>query len=169
MSKYKSGDYVLLEGKLDKEYKEHYQICINGQYVLVEKDCVYNNFKTYEQGLQDAWELARKIGGMTRQAWYEIFKIEDAYFVDILDDNTYQQALAKLEAYEKSQQIQVGDVVYAQGIKGVVIDGCTEDSDNICYVFCENGNVEDWKFIDLKKTGRHIDIEHLLEQIRGDQ
>ena len=119
MSKYKSGDYVLLEGKLDKEYNGHYQICINGQYVLVEKDCVYNNFKTYEQGLQDAWELARKIDNMLLDEYDKCFGLGLQYITNF----TYQEALAKIEAYEMSQQIQVGDVVECFiDYKGVVLD-----------------------------------------------
>lgn len=105
MSKFKVGDKVLIEGKINKiKYGLDFlvDVDVDGKNIIIEEDKITS--KTYEDGLADAWELARKIVGMTRQAWYEIFKIEDAYLADILDDNTPQQALAKIEAYEVGMQ-----------------------------------------------------------------
>ena len=184
MSKYKEGDKVLMEMVIDEVRNNDYApIWVtlerddrsDGMWLTAEQIDKYVS-KTYADGLADAWELARKLYcDIKSHELKEIFDCKSNHYVDasivfgwILNELTPQQALAKIEAYEKSQQIQVGDVVYAQGIKGVVIDECTEDSDDTCYVFCENGNIEDWKFVDLKKTGRHIDISNLLEQIRGD-
>ncbi|MBR6538086.1 MAG: hypothetical protein IKT67_12895 [Lachnospiraceae bacterium] len=49
-----------------------------------------------------------------------------------------------------------------EGTKALVIDESTE---NTCFVFTENGCVEDWYKVDLKKTGKKISISDLLRQI----
>ena len=121
----------------------------------------------YEKGLNDAWELVKKICGMTRQDLYEIFKIEDAYLADILDDNTYQEAIAKIEAYEESKAIKVGDVVFnaREDVKAVIIDSAV--AKGAWQVYTEDCCVELWKECEFKKIGRTVDIENLIEQIRG--
>ena len=123
----------------------------------------------YEKGLNDALELVKKICGMTRQDLYEIFKIEDAYLADILDDNTYQEAIAKIEAYEESKAIKVGDVVFnaREDVKAVIIDSAI--AEGTWQVYTEDCCVELWKECEFKKIGRTVDIEHLLEQIRGNE
>ena len=123
----------------------------------------------YEKGLNDAWELVKKICGMTRQDLYEIFKIEDAYLADILDDNTYQEAIAKIEAYEESKAIKVGDVVFnaREDVKAVIIDSAI--AEGTWQVYTEDCCVELWKECEFKKIGRTVDIENLIEQIRGNE
>lgn len=170
MSKYKVGDKVLLQGEVIKIEKDNvpypYGIRIANnaglEFMFCEEEMI---FKTYEDGLADAWELARKIENkLDIPTAREIF---DAYRIaDILDNFTPQEALAKIEAYEESNAIKVGDVVYADGVQGVVIDIISDEG---CYIYNENGCIEEHWFKDLKKTGRHIDIEHLLEQIRGNE
>ena len=125
--------------------------------------------REYNRGLNDAWELARKIADIsTTKERADIFGYccDGITVSDILRDFTPQQAIAKLEAYEKSKQIQVGDVVYANGVQGVVIDIISDDD---CYIYDENGCIEVVKFEKINKTGRTVDIEHLLEQIRGNE
>jgi len=126
----------------------------------------------YNKGLQDTWELARKIvlqtskGGMPEKDMESIFG-EKWTISNIFKNFTPQEALAKIEAYEKSQQIQVGDVVkvkdktyefIATVIKGDRIQGVGS-----------NGEVYMVEKERLVKTGRHIDITSILEQIRGNE
>lgn len=124
--------------------------------------------EAYEKGLADAWELARKIENkLDIPTAREIF---DAYRIaDILDNFTPQEALAKIEAYEENKAIKVGDVVYADDEPdsfGVV----TWKYNNGVYVMWDDGSCGDETNIDeLHKTGRTVDIEHLLEQIRGNE
>ena len=172
MSKYKVGDKVLFEGVIiDTEANDSYPYRVKfsdgSDEIFKEETLCFS--KTYEDGLNDAWELARKICGMTRQAWYEIFKIEDAYLADILDDNTPQEALAKIEAYEESKAIKVGNVVFnaREDVKAVIMDNAI--ATGAWQVYTENGCVELWKECEFKKTGKTVDIEHLLEQIRGNE
>ena len=88
----------------------------------------------------------------------------------IFEKFTPQEALVKLEAYEKEQEkvrqkIMVGDIVTLEdGTKGVVMD---EDGVDNVVIFTENGCIEAWmnkKYI--TKTGKRIDIQSLLEQIK---
>ena len=124
--------------------------------------------EAYNKGLNDAWELAKKLWHNDARTNDDIYGIE--YFIDIANEYTPQEALAKFEAYEKEQEkvrqkIMVGDIVALEdGIKGVVMD---EDGVDNVAIFTENGCIEAWmnkKYI--TKTGKHIDIQSLLEQIK---
>ena len=127
----------------------------------------------YNKGLNDAWELARKLvlsvsdGGISIKDFEIIFGAGLDY-KDILKIMTPQEALAKIEAYEKSQQIQVGDVVVNINQVKLLV---TATLDNGHFEgINEYGSAYTFRADDSwKKTGRHIDIEHLLEQIRGDE
>ena len=129
--------------------------------------------EAYNKGLNDAWELANKISDIdstSERARIFNYVVGGITVVDILRDFTPQEALAKLEAYEKEQKkarqkIMVGDIVALEdGIKGVVMD---EDGVDNVVIFTENGCIEAWmnkKYI--TKTSKHIDIQSLLEQIK---
>lgn len=174
MSKYAVGDRVYLEAEIRQVDIEPYGVpynvkFLNGATMWTDESNIFSISKTYEDGLNDAWELARKLVLVQDDGGYAISEIRNIFGTSneckILRELSVQEAFEKLEAYEKSQQIQVGDVVYADGVQGVVIDIISDEG---CYIYNENGCIEEHWFKDLKKTGRHIDIEHLLEQIRGD-
>lgn len=131
--------------------------------------------KAYEKGLQDAWELARKIALYEENGGYSSEYIINAFGIQshqkVLMTFNPQEALAKIEAYEESKVIKAGDEIAVVGhaIKGYVIDKSKECED--CYVVLIT-NYKDlhtmiYNKTVIKKTGRHIDIQHLLEQIRG--
>lgn len=178
MSKYKVGDKVLLQGEVIKIEKDNvpypYGIRIANnagvEFMFCEEEMIS---KTYEQGLNDAWELARKIENKldipTAREIFEAYRI-----ADILDNFTPQEALAKIEAYEESKAIKVGDVVRRiSGNEEYLI--ITEEEDDSVYeygVIVLKSMTIDRITGDLskfEKTGRHIDIEHLLKQIRGNE
>lgn len=128
--------------------------------------------EAYNKGLQDAWELARKIvldvskGGIPERNMRSMFG-EKWTVSDILKNYTPQEVLAKLEAYEKEQnEIKVGDVVSNDGLKSVVVR-VVEDK---IYTVTSIGTTPSYAFDDikkLKKTGKHIDIQNILQQIGG--
>jgi hypothetical protein len=121
----------------------------------------------YNSGLNDAWELARKICGATNGE-YDNFSTEELCAIFgicggayIINENTYQEALAKLEAYEKEQaEIKVGDVVEVNGYKFLVT---TVANDHINLI--DSNGITTWTTSTCKKTGKHIDIQPILEQI----
>jgi len=174
MSKYKVGDKVFLEGEVTKIEKDNIpypygiRIAKNVEFMFCEEEMIS---KTYEDGLNDAWELARKIENkLDIPTAREIF---DAYRIaDILDNFTPQETLAKIEAYEESKAIKVGDVVRFKDSKTeVLITSVKEELNGIHIQTDEYGKIGDVHSCicrkDVEKTGKHLDIEHLLEQIRG--
>lgn len=126
--------------------------------------------KTYEDGLNEAWELARKIGGIGNGG-YTISELSDIFGTCssgyIFDNLTVSEAM---DAIENSKRIKVGDeVVNKYGWKRVVtnthINGevTLMDSNGDFYVYCK-AEVSD---LDLKKAGRHFpQIEKVLQQLK---
>lgn len=129
--------------------------------------------REYNRGLNDAWELLKKVNNMYLDAMNKCFDLEelDKFGAErmLYKHFTPQEALAKLGAYEKEQEIKVGDEVEVVGatIKGYVIDKSQENED--CYVVL----ITNYKHLHtavynktvIEKTGEHIDIAGILEQI----
>ena len=125
------------------------------------------------QGLKDAWEFIKEIYNFTFRKTDDIFGYEQ--FIDVLVYFTPQEAIAKLKAYEEAQ-IEVGDVVFCSLVEED--DNDTENKDNYGVVtgiyrdhyeiLMKNGDATGFKKETCKKTGKHIDIQSILEQI-GEQ
>lgn len=114
-------------------------------------------------GQNEAWELVRKIFDMETNDIEDIFIKEDAWNLGtVLNNYTYQEAAAKVEAWEKAkEEIKVGDVVSHEEKYGVVISEGT-----ICFRgFTDDGTPFEWYKERCTKTGRHIDIGSFLRQI----
>lgn len=126
--------------------------------------------KAYEQGLYDAWELAKRIncyendGGLSQRELKKIFGTFDCCEIMSMP---YKEALAKLKAYEEQNKIEVGDVV-ENIVRDKVFVGVVS---NIYYdevtVMWNDGTSGLVKRNELEKTGKHIDIKSILEQIGG--
>lgn len=138
-----------------------------------------NEEDAYNAGLNDAWELAKKIAlstNMVKTARIFIAKnicgIEQIRLLEDCFALTPQEALAKLEAYEKEQaEIKVGDVVrfkrhpscealitaISRGLNGIHLQ--TDDLGRIGEV--NSGICRE----NIEKTGKHIDIQSILQQI----
>ena len=117
----------------------------------------------YDRGLNDAWELAKKLYEML---CVDLEKIFDGHerLEDIFDNFTPQEALAKLKEYEDSK-IEVGDVVDVANGTLAVITYANSDIDNYSFVDFTGTTRNDYKFSMLKKTGKHIDIQQILDSI----
>lgn len=131
--------------------------------------------ESYNKGLEDGrnevWELAKKIADESCNNRAKIFKVD--FTLDVFKEYTPQEALAKLEAYEKAQEeIKAGDYcVDEDGLKWLVtyvnkgelpndIDyHCIDNKGYTSPVLYHKG--------ELKKTGKYIDISSILEQIGG--
>lgn len=76
--------------------------------------------KTYEDGLNEAWELTRKLVISDYDGAYSAKDMRDIWknggFLSILKNFTAQQALEKLKEYEKQKKkvIHVGDEIYSE-------------------------------------------------------
>lgn len=124
----------------------------------------------YDKGLKDAWTAARKIachpdnGGIPADMLKEVFA--SRYPVTIFAENTVQQAINKIKAWEENKnEIGVGDeVVDNNGNRWVVIK-----------IYSPQGYMATYSGIDckadthsamvgsIKKTGRRFEIEELLK------
>ena len=95
-----------------------------------ESKCRYCN--EYQRGLEDAWEAARKIvgdtnhGGIASETLLEIFGMRGYSY--IMQENTAQQAIDKIKAYEDKQKdrIEVGDEVRTEEGHVFVVTGITD-------------------------------------------
>lgn len=129
--------------------------------------------QAFNQGAEEAWELARKIviqDGYSAYDLYEIFGCSDLQYV--LENYTYQEAAAKVAEWEKvKEEIKVGDIVKIH-----------EGNDNDLCVLYVSTDKKYYNAVDeygavynmltkgmITKTGRHIDIDSFLKQIGGEQ
>lgn len=124
------------------------------------EDCRSTLERYYEKGLEDAWELARKIFTFNNNKMEEIFGVAGKR--SAFDDLSPQEALAKLEAYEK--EIKVGDVV-KDGKNYFLVtkryDNTFEGMSDEGYLYCG------LSLRDCEKTGKHIDLTDIFKQIGG--
>ena len=122
-------------------------------------------------GQNEAWELARKIviqNGYSSCDLYEIFGKSDLQHV--LENYTYTEVTAKVAEWEKAkEEIKDGDVlegIYDNEVKCIVTNLCP---DNMAYLVFDDGTAGIYELDNLKKTGRHIDIDSFLKKIGGEQ
>lgn len=134
----------------------------------------------YEQGLNDAWECARRIDNDYDLEQYLIDSIESKSYIercDLFNQLSPQECMAKIKEYEEKQtekaEIKVGDEVIYHG------DGVHDGSVGVVI-----GVEKDWREVRFKsswnsvgihkdtltKTGRHFpQIEEVLEQMKGEE
>ena len=124
---------------------------------------------SYQKGLDDAWEAARKIA----QQWEEDVDSEHRVVIDdsirvTLDSMTASEAIAKLKAYEEQKaddEIKVGDEVEVlnSGSKYLIawISGTS-----LCG-FAHDGVTCRLQPSDVRKTGRHFDIAKILGEMKA--
>lgn len=114
------------------------------------------------QGQNDVWELAKKYEKMSIAERKRIFGVYSIW--DILNLFNPQEALAKLKAYEETQsKIEVGDVVLMHRQEAVVTRVVHQHA-NILFGDGVTNNVP-VKDLVGNKTGKHLDIQSILEQI----
>jgi hypothetical protein len=121
--------------------------------------------KTYTDGLNDAWELIKKIFSFNRTERKKAFGCEEIRTV--VDCFTIKEAFNMLEAYEEEKAaINVGDVVKGIGVnvEGVIV----KIKEPYCYILFCDGSAGRHEKSDFVKTGKHIEIQKILEQIAGD-
>lgn len=120
--------------------------------------------KTYEDGLNEAWEAIKKImcivgSGMTLEERGKIFG--DIFATTIVENYTAAEAITKIKEYEN---LIVGDeVIDSIGKKSVVVRVCG----SVITLMESNGVTGRWEKEDFKKTGRHFSqIEEVLKQMQ---
>ena len=120
--------------------------------------------KAYNQGLADAWEVARKVADTTYDVEWKIF---DCCDWDVVKTFTASEAIEKIRQYEQEQeeQIQVGDEVITDFGKAAVIGVGPVHFE---YFYAGGSGFDEVK--NAKKTGRHFpEIAAVLEKMREEQ
>lgn len=131
--------------------------------------------EAYNKGLEDGKEVLHKVYDMQCDEIQKVFGVTGGFYA-VIYYFSMQDIIAKLEAYEKEQEekrkaeemavINVGDVVEYDGVQAVVMD--IDLVDNVA-LFTENACIESWlPQCTCKKTGKHIDISSILQQIGSD-
>ena len=118
----------------------------------VERESAYN------KGLLDGYNLVAKINDYTYEQLTDIFGMCSLRY--ILQSFTPQEAIAKLKEYEYAQKLKVGDVIKLPFGIGVVT---SIDGEDVVFMTKsgEFGRLEG----SVPKTGKHIDIKAILDQI----
>ena len=171
MSEFKIGDRVFLECVVrekdmsDDTYRLTYEDCSVGHSItdFVKDDVLHTPDEAYNKGLNDAWELAKKIvlpdhlGGYTVDELGDIFGKN--YFISLMNTYTPQEALAKVKAYEEERnEIKVGDVVTVKDGVSDFESIVTKVSGRVVYRLFMDGSCDGHAYKeDLEKTGRHFD------------
>ena len=129
--------------------------------------------KAYNRGLDEVWDVARKIITVDEdvysfEALREIFG--ESSIRGIFKHNTATEAITKIKEYEDKQkqdaEIKVGDEVTHDGAKFIVLN---IDSQTSVYCLDTRGRTPIFTNIhNLTKTGRHFpQIAEVLKEMRG--
>ena len=132
--------------------------------------------KLRNEGREEAWALARKIGGSTLTGNYaprtlgEIFGT--ASIMSILE-NDYETAKKKIADYENMPK--VGDIVTFKdpeeyGNERAVVTFIDKSVDNVCCgILYDNGSPAVFPIEDLVKTGEHVDLTDIFKKLKGEE
>ena len=128
--------------------------------------------ETYQRGLNDAWDAARKITGSVMDGCFNYNELNvlfgSKYPESIINKYSAYECIEKIRQYEQEQQIQVGDeVVFYNGEKCVVT--VVEDG-QVAEVMDKGGfsmRMDDGLRNSMKKTGRHFpEIVKVLKKMQ---
>lgn len=117
-------------------------------------------------GREEVWELAKFLH-ITRfgelEKIFDIPEDESHPILWIFSQNVHD-VLNKYNAWKKSEnEIKIGDVVkHKNGRIGVV----TYKNDLILRGILDDSTTFDWFIVDCTKTGKHIEIESVIQQIK---
>jgi len=132
----------------------------------------------YQRGLEDAWKAARKIADMwTRidnDELLAIFGITERIGYSTINSlfgkQTANEAMLNLEAYEEKQEaadkIEIGDEVEVLNSGNKYLIAWFAGT-SLCG-FAHDGVTCRLQPSDVRKTGRHFDIQSILEDMRHD-
>ena len=125
------------------------------------------------EGRSEAWDLARKIAVIPKDGGYgggKLIEIFNTALSNEIFNFTYPEAAAKVAEWEKAkEEIKVGDVLedMASGKVKCVVTNIYPS--NMAYLVFNDGSAGIHELENMKKTGRHIDIDSFLKQIGGEQ
>lgn len=174
MSDFKVGDKVYLECEVrekdmsDDTYRLTYEDCSDGYSItdFVKDDVLHPVNESYNRGLNDAWELAKKIVLPDHLGGYTVDELKDIFgkntFAPLMDTLTAQEALAKVKAYEEEcNKIKVGDIVTVRG--SILESIVTKVDGHVVYRLFRDGSSDSYVTKeDLDIIGHYISIDEFM-------
>lgn len=165
---YKVGDEVLVKAKIINSTRIYFGVEIeDNRFDVCEDDIIPAPDMTAEE----AWKLAIKLRYMDFEDKIELFNLDPSpsreAWLEIMENMSPESVRDKIEEWEAEKEIKVGDVVIRCGESCIVTNKSRDDG--FYDVLFEDGTTGAYQRSSLKKTGRHIDIDGLLKQIRGDE
>lgn len=138
-----------------------------------------NNDESYQRGLNDAWEAARKIinlpidGGLAVRDLTNIFGIDYDDPEKVLKDFRGESAVKRIATYEAKkkaeEEIEVGDEVEADYTRNGIIAKKSKDDGWYVVIGKDFAKYTILKSHIIKKTGRHFpQVTELLDAMKED-
>ena len=115
----------------------------------------------YTKGINYCIDYIRKLFTIGEHTRKELFGCREIRY--IIDGNSADVIIAKLKAYEDSQKIEVGDVVKWEN-KYIIVTYFYNEERILKGVDCD-GQIYSCLNENVTKTGKHIDIQSILNQI----
>ena len=164
--KYKIGDNVLVKAEIadiTNSEPEYYVKTEWGVNKRIYEHEIYPIEKTYNDGINDAWEVAKKLANMDIKYIEELFAEWD--FTEIMNNHTFAEIAEKIRKWEDAREIHVGDVVKLDnGAIGAVISQVYK---NAYCIIDSNAMIKTYDVDEFTKLKRSVDIKGLLKQIGG--
>ena len=174
MKNYKIGDEVLVKGRIEKidaeDYQRTYRIDFGDDYDLDNIFWISNNsiigvdnHKSYEDGLRDAWEMARIYSSMSDSQRHETF--DDKAPLCFFENWSAAEAIFRYNEVT----VKPGDVVYINGesnLKNKFVILAINSKLAYGYAYCADTysfRIQDISHAigAMKKTGEHVDLSYL--------
>ena len=158
------------EAKIRRQAAEITRLLAENEKLKAENgNVIWEIEQAFDRGCNAAWELARKIviqNGYSAYDLHEIFNCCGSH--QALEDFTYPEAAAKVAEWEKAnEEIKVGDVLEDMASSKVKCVVTNIYPSNMAYLVFSDGSAGINELENMKKTGRHIDIDGFLKQIGG--
>ena len=152
------------EPNLDAVKKEVHDKCMSEAEDLAYKLYSPKIDEAYQRGLNDAWDVAKKISIMDLPIRDEIFGL--VVTSNIIDENSVPEVIEKIRKYEQEQdEIKVGNEVNGKGGRGIITK-ISNDGDHF-NIMWENGSTGYYMIEDFKKTGKHFpEIAEVLRKMQ---
>lgn len=164
---YKIGDDVLVKAKVITGARKYFGVEVEDNRFDV---CEDNVVPVPDMTAEEAWKLAIKLRYMDFEDKIELFNLDPSSsreaWLEIMENMSPESVRDKIETWEAEKEIKVGDVVIRCGESCIVTNKSRDDG--FYDVLFEDGTTGAYQRSSLKKTGRHIDIDGLLNHIRGD-
>ena len=119
------------------------------------------NEKDYEDGLKDAWGIARTVANMDVKEFNECFGT-DIGLEDVINLYKPEEIKKKIEEYEN--EFHVGDVVRSGRWIGVVTRIISKRAKSV-YILFNDGSCGTHSVEGFEKTGEKIDLDSLFTKI----